>query len=245
MKRKEIKFMAILLIVTCLLLGFEVREVNLNKQYQDQLEQYHQKLDAGVKVLDTKNKEIQDQASKLNTLQKEIDEQITKIQKLGDELKDISVKTDMSNTIENYVEVVAKENGYRPELLLGMIQTESEWNLTKVSSTHDYGLCQINQSNFRVYEPLIFKKYGNFDVFNPYESIDMMIMNLNEFRDMYQDKYKAVPQEASLLLAYNSGNIKSNFGGNSYTTKVLGNTEQYGKWLGYVSEVSNLRKIIS
>jgi soluble lytic murein transglycosylase-like protein len=245
MKRGKIKFMIALLIVAISYTGVQLKITSMNKRHKYELEQYSTKLEEKIKLTELQKKQLQEVSDKLNQLQIELDRQLNRVQQLQDSLKEMSVKTDIQSNIYNYILTVAIENNYRPEMLFGIIETESEWKLNLVSSTNDYGLCQINQSNLKYYKPLIINKYGSFDVFNPYMNIDMMIMNLNEFRYLYQKKFNSDPTEASLLLAYNSGNIRQNYSGNTYTNKVLNNTVQYERLVHVNNELSNMRKIFT
>jgi soluble lytic murein transglycosylase-like protein len=198
-----------------------------NAQQQiNELEEHQQELDQTLQ-------QVQEQ-------QKQLNDKLDKISKLQSKIEGLSVVTDIPPGLETYIKDSAKANDYRPELLLGIIQNESSWNYNEVSDTNDYGLCQINATNFKTYRTQIINKYGEFNEFNPYTSVDLMVNILNDFKKMYYSKYKEYPSEKSLLFAYNTGKLRQDFGGNTYTSKVLKYTSQYEVMLEVQDEMSRV-----
>ena len=203
-----------------------VEESENARQQVNELEEHQQELDQTLQ-------QVQEQ-------QKQINDKLDKISKLQSKLEGLSVVTDIPPGLETYITDSAKANDYRPELLLGIIQNESSWNYTEVSDTNDYGLCQINATNFKTYRTQVVNKYGEFNEFNPYISVDLMVSILNDFKKIYYNKYKEYPSEKSLLFAYNTGKLRQDFGGNTYTSRVLKYTAQYEVMLEVQHEMSNM-----
>lgn len=176
-----------------------------------------------VKVLNVLLKESQEKILKMNEL---IESQNTEIEQLKQQINDLTnelnktttslqVKTiTENNTVSRgtsrndliaYIEKVAKENNYDSRMLKAIIQVESNWDPTKVSSTGDYGLCQINKINHAYVYSQLKHKYGKQDLFNPYYSIDAMIVILNRERMYFKATYNKEPDIQHLLTAYNKG----------------------------------------
>lgn len=180
-----------------------------------------------VKVLNVLLEESQEKILKMNEL---IELQNTEIEQLKQQINDLTnelnkittssqVKTITKNNTKNntvsrgtskndliaYIEKVAKENNYDSRMLKAIIQVESNWDPTKVSPTGDYGLCQINKINHAYVYSQLKHKYGKQDLFNPYYSIDAMIVILNRERMYFRNTYNKEPDIQHLLTAYNKG----------------------------------------
>lgn len=212
---------------------------NTTQQYKEQL-QDTEKARQQVNELEEHQQELDQELKQIQEQQKQLNEKLDKISNLQAKVEGLSVVTDIPPGLQTYIRDSAKANDYRPALLLGIIQNESSWNYDEVSDTNDYGLCQINAVNFKTYRTQIINKYGEFNEFNPYTSVDLMVNILNDFRKMYYNKYKEYPSEKSLLLAYNSGKLRQDFGGNTYTSRVLKYTAEYEVMLNLQNQMSSL-----
>jgi soluble lytic murein transglycosylase-like protein len=80
------------------------------------------------------------------------------------------------------------------DLMLALIEQESEFDKYSTSPTGDYGLCQINlQSNAELIE-----KKQIYNIYDEYYNIDCAITILSELQDKYEDI-------DCVLMSYNMG----------------------------------------
>lgn len=221
-------------------MGYAELRFQQEQQIQQQKEEEENNALQEVNELEKHQQELDQTLQQVQEQQQQLNDKLDKISKLQAKVEGLSVVTDIPPGLETYIKDNAKANDYRPELLLGIIQNESSWNYNEVSDTNDYGLCQINKTNFKTYRTQIVNKYGEFNEFNPYISVDLMVSILNDFRKMYYSKYKEYPSEKSLLFAYNTGKLRQDFGGNTYTSRVLKYTAEYEVMLEVQDEMSRM-----
>ena len=106
--------------------------------------------------------------------------------------------------------------------MLGLIDQESEFKFTAVSSTGDYGMCQTNKK--WVY-PDVKKHFGLTDItdcFDPYISIDCCFWELLHKLDNYGVSER-------LYYYYNTGNTSGSSNENSRAMK-----KKWDKWEGEI-----------
>ena len=97
-----------------------------------------------------------------------------------------------------YMRYVGKINDIPGEILEGIAYYESQFTFDAVSPTNDYGLMQINKSNFKMLH-----EYGIYDFYNPYSSVDAAIIIINRTRDSMPSSYQN--DWNKILMAYNMG----------------------------------------
>ncbi len=128
---------------------------------------------------------------------------------------------DLSEELQNYTFEQCEENGLEFELVLAVMQVESNFKSDLISRTNDYGLMQINKVN----HGWLKKKLGVTDFLDPKQNIDCGIYMLKELFDKYSDEHK-------VLMAYNFGeggmkrNWKKGVRSSKYSRKVLQTREE-------------------
>ena len=105
-------------------------------------------------------------------------------------LPDLSMDADLQEF--TYYLSAAYEVDY--SLILALIDVESGFNPTAISSTGDYGLMQINQCNAGYLQ----ERVGAADLLNPYDNIKGGVYILRGLFEKYGDS-------ARVLMAYNMG----------------------------------------
>jgi soluble lytic murein transglycosylase-like protein len=97
-------------------------------------------------------------------------------------------------------------------LVLGLIEQESDFNVNEVSTTNDYGLCQINACNF----DFLNEEIGMTDIMDPYQNIESGIYMLS----YYHEKYSKDEPWSITLVQYNMGpsGAKKLFATGKYST---------------------------
>lgn len=102
--------------------------------------------------------------------------------------------TGLSHDLQDYIYTLCQQNGVPYELIFGLMKVESGFNPNAVSSTNDYGLCQINEINFG----WLSEQYGITDFLDPYQNVLCGISILGSNIKNYGTYEKA-------LMAYNMG----------------------------------------
>lgn len=130
--------------------------------------------------------------------------------------------------LQKYTYEQCEKNGLEFELVLAVMQVESNFKSDLISRTNDYGLMQINKVNHK----WLMKELGVTDFLYPKQNIDCGIYMLKELFDKYSDEHK-------VLMAYNFGeagmkrNWKKGVRSSKYSQKVLQTRERL---VGGVSE---------
>jgi soluble lytic murein transglycosylase-like protein len=139
--------------------------------------------------------------------------------------KRIDYKIPLSEHLQNYLWDTCKKYKLNYELALSVIKTESDFNQnlihTNTNGTKDYGLFQINSSNFKW-----LRKVLHIDNFlNPYENIEAGVFMLSDLKQRHTSYHK-------ICIGYNMGEHKikrlANRGITTtrYSKRVLKNKEQ-------------------
>lgn len=118
--------------------------------------------------------------------------------------------TGLSHDLQDYIYTLCQQNGVPYELIFGLMKVESGFNSNAVSSTNDYGLCQINKINFG----WLSEQYGITDFLDPYQNVLCGISILGSNIKNYGTYEKA-------LMAYNMGGG----GASSYWEQGIYSTE--------------------
>lgn len=102
-------------------------------------------------------------------------------------------------SLDTLVQLYMKEKGEEYdipfEILLAIAKKESGYNYEALSGTGDYGLMQINKSNFT-----FLRSNGISEWFDPYQSIDAACILINEVRTRY-----SLSDWHKILMCYNMG----------------------------------------
>ena len=108
----------------------------------------------------------------------------------------------LSKELQIYAYNMATKYGVQYELFLAMMYVESGFNPNKISSTNDYGLCQINKSN----HSYLTRKLGVTNFLDPYQNIQAGAFFLARYFNSWG---KSVSDRATLELhalnSYNRG----------------------------------------
>ncbi len=127
----------------------------------------------------------------------------------------------LSEELQKYTFQQCKKNGLEFELVLAVMQVESNFKSDLISRTNDYGLMQINKVNHKRLK----KELGVTDFLDPKQNIDCGIYMLKELFDKYSDEHK-------VLMAYNFGEggmkrkWKKGVRSSKYSRKVLQTRER-------------------
>lgn len=100
----------------------------------------------------------------------------------------------MSEDMQDEIMGIANRYGLSQMLVLALIDIESGYDASSVSTTNDYGLMQINECN---HEHLLAKLQLT-DIMDPMQNVEAGCYMLGKLNDKYQDEHKA-------LMAYNMG----------------------------------------
>lgn len=125
---------------------------------------------------------------------------------------------------QDYVYEKLKENNRKDlyEIIIALMYHESKFEKDKVSSTHDHGLMQVNEGNYKN----LHKTLGINSLDDPYENIDAGIYLFMYAIDKYNDLETA-------LVCYNQGDklLKT---GNTYST-------EYSQ--GVLNDINKLKEV--
>lgn len=106
---------------------------------------------------------------------------------------EINTKVDCPENIQRIIWEVSTEYHIQFELMLALIETESDFQTDIISDTNDYGLCQINECRL---ESL--KKQGITDIMDVRQNVTASCMILSGLFEKYEDAL-------CVLMAYNFG----------------------------------------
>lgn len=79
----------------------------------------------------------------------------------------------LSDDLQKYTQELCDKYDVSYELILAIIEKESKYNSSLISETNDYGIMQINQSNFNQVRKYMKEEFGvnNFNWKDPYQNI--------------------------------------------------------------------------
>lgn len=143
-------------------------------------------------------------------------------------LEDFKYKKQIPLTKEEqkFMWILAKDYGLSYEMVLALIEKESNFEREIVSSTDDYGLMQINSQNFIYLEDRL--NIPPSGVIEPFNNIRSGLYILANLKDKYHD-------EAMVLMAYNMGEAgakklwKEGIYETRYTLKIMEAEKKYKK----------------
>lgn len=107
----------------------------------------------------------------------------------------------LSSDLQRYAYNMCKKYGVNYETFLALMYTESKYNPNAVSSTNDYGICQINSSNHAYLRNVL----GVTDFFNPYENIKAGVYWLARYYNSWGYMKDSPEYEYNVLNSYNFG----------------------------------------
>ena len=112
-----------------------------------------------------------------------------------------TVLINLSSDLQRYAYNMCKKYGVNYETFLALMYTESKYNPNAVSSTNDYGICQINSSNHKYLRNVL----GVTDFFNPYENIKAGVYWLARYYNSWGYMKDSPEYEYNVLNSYNFG----------------------------------------
>lgn len=127
----------------------------------------------------------------------------------------------LENDLQLFIADLCEEMSIEPELVLAMIEQESQWNPEAVGDGgNSLGLLQIQPR----WHSARMDKLGCTDLFNPYENVTVAI-------DILAEKMAADKGTEWALMAYNGGNayansLKAQGKVSDYAKEVLARTEE-------------------
>jgi hypothetical protein len=107
----------------------------------------------------------------------------------------------LSPDLQRYAYNMCKTYGVNYETFLAVMYTESRFNTGSISSTNDYGLCQINMANFNHLNKVL----GITDLLNPYDNIKAGAYWLSRYYTAWGSSYCTPEYEYNVLNSYNFG----------------------------------------
>lgn len=100
----------------------------------------------------------------------------------------------LSKRLQEYTYSLCEENGLDYEMLLAIMDQESDYRERVISKTNDYGIMQINKTNHEWLE----KELGITDFLDPEQNIRAGVRVITGLTGKYQDPHQ-------VLMAYNLG----------------------------------------
>ena len=107
----------------------------------------------------------------------------------------------LSEDLQKYAYNMCKKYGVPYVVFLGLMRTESNFRANAKSSTNDYGICQINASNFAYLK----RKLGITDLFDPYQNIQAGAYWLSRYYKSWKDEASGEELALHALNSYNWG----------------------------------------
>lgn len=202
------------------------------------------KQDEKISKLETKLKSTIDTMgtieSNINTLEKQIEDlecnceyesEINDLKKHLENLKNNNTKSTsaklldipLSKELQEYTIETSNKFGVPSELMFALMKVESNFKPNLISSTNDYGLCQINKIN----HSRLSKELGIKDFLDPKSSI----LAGTYIMSGYYQKYNGDLHR--MLMAYNMGEagarnaVSRGFTTSRYSRKVIENYNKY------------------
>ena len=130
----------------------------------------------------------------------------------------------LSDELQEYTQNICKDYGISYELVLGIMEVESDFNPNLFSGTNDSGIMQINAANHE----WLTKALQITDFFDPYQNILAGVYLLAEISGKYD-----TPEE--ILMVYNCGPSgarrlwKQGVNKTKYTNKVMSAARKFEK----------------
>lgn len=128
----------------------------------------------------------------------------------------------LSTELIDYIWEMSKKYSIEYELIVAVIAIESNFDVDAKSKTSDYGLMQINKSNYRWLK----EQYGFTDFTDPYQNIEAGCIILKDCIENMADYHQA-------LMGYNMGQaraknlIKQGSYSSKYSRKVMAKYYEY------------------
>lgn len=114
-----------------------------------------------------------------------------------------------------------KEAGVPFEVLMSLIEVESEFNPKAISKTNDHGLAQINACNLAW-----LREYGITDIYDPLQNVHACLLILGPLWEKYE------PHKALMAYQYGEAGARRKWAAGQETSrhsrKVLAEAEVYG-----------------
>ena len=107
----------------------------------------------------------------------------------------------LSEDLQKYAYNMCKKYGVPYVVFLALMRTESNFRANAKSSTNDYGICQINISNFAYLK----RKLGITDLFDPYQNIKAGAYWLGRYYKSWKDEASGEELALHALNSYNWG----------------------------------------
>lgn len=127
----------------------------------------------------------------------------------------------LSSSIQDYMFDSCNTYGTDPALLVAIMQKESNFTTSKISSTNDYGLCQINACHKQS-----LAKYGITNLLDPYQNIHAANIILSGLNSTFSNMEE-------VAIGYNVGTggaqslIKRGITSTYYSREVMKNYQTY------------------
>lgn len=129
----------------------------------------------------------------------------------------------LSSDLQKYVHEMSNKYSMKIELILAVMEVESNFRTDVVSKTNDYGIMQINKVN----HGWLMEKFGFNDILDPKNNIESGVYILSE---LYH-KYDEDPHKALMAYNYGEGGAKKRWNKGIYTSaysrKVVSLSETY------------------
>lgn len=123
----------------------------------------------------------------------------------------------LSADLQRYTYNMCKRYGVPYETMLALMYVESGYNTNSISSTNDYGICQINMCNYYYLN----RNLGVTDLLNVYDNIKAGTFWIARYYKSWGKYYSGELLERNALNAYNFGDAGYrnylNNGGTAYT----------------------------
>lgn len=123
----------------------------------------------------------------------------------------------LDKELQNYIITKAHAHGIQPQIVMAMIERESDYNIACMGDGGDsYGLMQIQPK----WHDKRMEKLGSTDLLDPYQNVTVGIDYLAELLDRYDGDM------AKALVSYNQGHYKGTV--TAYAKGVLAMAEELG-----------------
>lgn len=117
----------------------------------------------------------------------------------------------LDGQLQNKIKKFAESKGIPVTLVYAVMAQESKFNTKEISKTHDYGIMQINRSNFDWLTEDLKKEYDiDFTWSNPYENAVAGIHYLALIKGSWEGKVGEDELIPTVLLSYNMGTGNAN-----------------------------------
>lgn len=128
----------------------------------------------------------------------------TPVETIAIETKPVSAPTEkifpseaLSADLQEYAKSICDKNNFPLEIFMALMKDESGYDPSAISSTGDYGLCQINSTNFA----WIQRELGAIDFMDPKSSMDAAMVIITTLIN----SYNCGDNITKLLIYYNMG----------------------------------------